>query len=341
MLFRRPQTATFSISGTAGVNDGGRLIFGDSMVDPTPDYSIEFDNNGVTSSYADITVEMTGTDTQMWAALASAIEQTYYSTNVTFVDNSDGTATFTMTSSLGGAAYNDRLYTTIFGLGTYIAITDRGSGGTDTYVREGLQSANIVVPRITSSVTDMVFTTRFSAPGGIEVQSYGFLDAYAHEYSVHNNLNYRNLTVRGSGSGESGTIRLDDHLGNRHGLKTHLRRHSGRFGSDSVYGSVPEATYVTSPSFFKQQRNENRRPSDTSTVLSPVLVTRHDNMYINSPIPRSDFQYKWVTSSLGDNYSITSGKQRMYGYAHRSGIMSSSAVIDGDSGFVPAITFLQ
>jgi hypothetical protein len=62
-------------------------------------------------------------------------------------------------------------------------------------------------------------------------------------------------------------------------------------------------------------------------------------MYINSPIPRSDFQYKWVTSSLGDNYSITSGKQRMYGYAHRSGIMSSSAVIDGDSGFVPAITF--
>ena len=62
-------------------------------------------------------------------------------------------------------------------------------------------------------------------------------------------------------------------------------------------------------------------------------------MYVNSAIPRSDFQYKWVTSSIGDNYSITSGKQRMYGYAHPSGIMSSSAVIDGDSGFVPAITF--
>ena len=73
--------------------------------------------------------------------------------------------------------------------------------------------------------------------------------------------------------------------------------------------------------------------------LSPDLVKRHDNMYINSPIPRSDFQYKWVTSSLGDSYSITSGKQRMYGYAHPSGIMSSSVVIDGDSGFVPAITF--
>jgi hypothetical protein len=68
-------------------------------------------------------------------------------------------------------------------------------------------------------------------------------------------------------------------------------------------------------------------------------VKRHDNMYISTPIPRSDFQYTWVTSSLGSNYNITSGKQRMYGYAHPTGILSSSVVIDGDSGFVPAITF--
>ena len=34
-----------------------------------------------------------------------------------------------------------------------------------------------------------IITSRFSAPGGIEVQSYGYLDAYAREYSVHNNLN--------------------------------------------------------------------------------------------------------------------------------------------------------
>lgn len=323
-------SASFNISGTAGVNDGARLFFGESLLYTEADYVIEFDNDSSTT-VGSIVVEMTGTDTQMWNALASAIEQTYYSTGVGYVDNGDGTATFSLTSSIYGPEYNDRVRKLIMPP-NYLQITNAGSGGREEFI-------DSIVTRITSSVTDMVFTTRFSAPGGIEAQSYGYLDAYAHEYSVHNNLNYRNLTVRGSGSGESGTIRVNDQLGNRHGLKTHLRRHSGKFGSDSVYGSIPEATYVTTPSFFKQQRNENRRPSDTSTVLSPVLVTRHDNMHINSPIPRSDFQYKWVTSSIGSNYSITSGKQRMYGYAHPTGIMSSSAVIDGDSGFVPAITF--
>ena len=108
---------------------------------------------------------------------------------------------------------------------------------------------------------------------------------------------------------------------------------------DRLPPSIDSSSYDTQPSFHKQQRNENRRPSDLSMIPFPVLITRHDNAYVNSPIPRSDFQYNWVTSSLGSNYSITSGKQRMYGYAHPSGIMSSSAVVDGDSGFVPAITF--
>jgi len=42
---------------------------------------------------------------------------------------------------------------------------------------------------------------------------------------------------------------------------------------------------------------------------------------------------------LNNNYSVTSGKQRIYGYAPREGFLSSSVIIDGDSGFVPAITF--
>jgi len=190
--------------------------------------------------------------------------------------------------------------------------------------------------------------------------TYGYLDAYSQEYSVYNDLNYRNLSVRGisvrvsasadgsdfynfGGSGEKYTIRANDHRNNRDGLKSLLSRHSGKFGIDVRYaselGSDPLSQANPDPSFHKLQRNENRRPSDTATIAVPVLITRHDNMYISSPIPRSDFQYKWVTSSLGSNYSITSGKQRMYGYAHPTGILSSSVTIDGDSGFVPAITF--
>jgi hypothetical protein len=62
-------------------------------------------------------------------------------------------------------------------------------------------------------------------------------------------------------------------------------------------------------------------------------------MSITSPIPRSDFQYTWITGTLANDYSFGSGKQRMFGYAPRDGILSSSVIIDGDSGFVPAITF--
>lgn len=191
----------------------------------------------------------------------------------------------------------------------------------------------------TGSVQKSVISTRFSAPGSIETMTYGFLDAYNQELSAYNALPYRNLLVRGSGSGESGTIRLNDHLGNRHGLITHLSRHSGKFGADSVYGSVTSGDYVTKPSFHKIHRNTARKIVSDSTLANPTFNLDHDNFFISSTIPRSDFQYSWITSSLGDNYSITSGKQRMFGYAPRDGIISSSYEVHGDSGYVAAITF--
>ena len=193
--------------------------------------------------------------------------------------------------------------------------------------------------KTTGSVQKSVISTRFSAPGGIETMTYGFLDAYNQEKSVYNALSYRNLLLRKSGSGEDGTIRLDDHLGKRHGLITHLSRHSGKFGADSVYGSVTSGDYVTIPSYHKIPRNTARKPASDSSLETPTFNMDHDNFFVRSTLPRSDFQYTWITSSLGDNYSITSGKQRMFGYAPRDGILSSSYEVDGDSGFVPAITF--
>lgn len=236
-------------------------------------------------------------------------------------------------------------------------INETSTNGSLAYIETGYLNTTTIA---TESVTRTVISSRFSAPGSIDTLTYGFLDAYSQEYSVYNSLNYRNLSVRGAavrvsssadstdfynfgGSGESGTIRVDDHRGERDSHKALLSRHSGKFGIDPRYaselGSDPLEQANPDPSFHKQQRNENRRPSDTSTISSPVLIVRHDNMLVSSPIPRSDFQYKWVTCSVGSNYSITSGKQRMYGYAHPTGILSSSVTIDGDSGFVPAITF--
>ena len=125
----------------------------------------------------------------------------------------------------------------------------------------------------------------------------------------------------------------------REGLQTLLRRHCGQFGADSQHANPVAESYVVVPNFHKIQRNGRKIPTDASTVLSPVLENNFDNSFVNSPIPQSDFQYGWVTSSLGSNYSVTSGKQRIYGYSPRDGILSSSVIIEGDSGFVPAINF--
>jgi hypothetical protein len=424
---------------------------------------------------------------------------------------------------------------------------------------------DVVNTIVTSSVTNTVISSRFSAPGGIEIQSPAYLDVYSREYSVHNALPFRNLTVRGNSSGEAGTIRLNDHLGNRDGLRTHLSRHSGRFGRDSVYGDIvatsfpksdshvlvdnetilwfnligsqngtgqsthsawvkvnnldashyifdygddkfsayvntsgrvvintegwtitdrsyftsttpitagqfhhvaivfntassPQPTFYVdgvatgtskigtdaaglfqptdgltigaknkgasnsidgsidefavwgtefssiqikniyeagrgsalntigvnpynnlelwysmgdeddsvyqlydksgngrhsfrakninfevsddaSPSLIKQHRNRSIRPTDQGSLLVPVLKNSYDNGFVTSLIPRTEYQYSWIKDSLGSNYSVIQGKQRVYGYTPADGILSSSVSIDGESGFVPAINF--
>ena len=72
---------------------------------------------------------------------------------------------------------------------------------------------------------------------------------------------------------------------------------------------------------------------------TPSFKNTYDNGFVISPLPRSDYQYKWIDSTLRDSYSVMSGKQRVFGYAPRDGIVSSSVVIDNNSGFVEAIVF--
>jgi hypothetical protein len=178
--------------------------------------------------------------------------------------------------------------------------------------------------------TDSIIATRFSAPGSFETMSEVFLDIPAKEYSAYNAMPFRNLTVRGSGSGEDGTIRLNDHLGERFGLQTHLRRHCGQFGSAtgvSIAGSgVRTNPYVTIPSFHKIQRNTAKRY--VSGAAGAVIDSVFNNGFFQSCIPQSDFQYSWVTGSIGEDLT-----QRILGFAPAGGFVSSS------SGFVDAIVF--
>ena len=64
-----------------------------------------------------------------------------------------------------------------------------------------------------------------------------------------------------------------------------------------------------------------------------ITKSRKDNFYVQSAIPQSDYNYSWVTSSLGSNYDIRSGRQKVFGYWPKNGILSSSA------GFDSAIVF--
>jgi hypothetical protein len=124
------------------------------------------------------------------------------------------------------------------------------------------------LPRRDLTGSDSVIVSRFSAPGGPEINSRGYLDIAAEEYSVHNALPFRNLTVRSSGSGEDGTIRMSvdgspTHtlLRDREGLRTRLTRHCGLYGLDSHHGSTSwrEDSTDEVASFHKVNRNPIKR----------------------------------------------------------------------------------
>ena len=126
-----------------------------------------------------------------------------------------------------------------------------------------------------------VFVEKFSAPGGPEVMSRGFLDVVAEEFSVYNSLNNRNLSVRQP-------------------LQTLLTRHAGTGGYDS---SLKEP----SASYHKVHRNRRAKivfSSSGHIVGSKFAGTAssYDNWYVSRVIPRSDLQYAWITASV---HSIT------------------------------------
>ena len=68
---------------------------------------------------------------------------------------------------------------------------------------------------------------------------------------------------------------------------------------------------------------------------SIITGSNYDNAFINSPIPRSEFQYSWINSAISGAAGTATGAptQTIVGYAPRDGIVSSSV------GFVEAIVF--
>ena len=126
-----------------------------------------------------------------------------------------------------------------------------------------------------------IIVEKFSAPGGPEVMSRGFLDPVAEEFSVYNNLNNRNLVVRQP-------------------LQAVLTRHMGKFGYDSLIGNPFAATPVLSASYHKIPRNAAYKIVYSGALGTDRIGTAssYDNWYVQRPIPRSDLQYQWITASI-------------------------------------------
>ena len=125
--------------------------------------------------------------------------------------------------------------------------------------------------------------TRFSAPGGPEIQTTSYLDAQSQTYSVYNALPYRNLTVLGRSSGEDGsksgrveTIRSAIHVQSgtlpsqnfpyggsspldRRGLRTLRQQRMGKSGTDheNSLSVVESADYPTIGSYHNTPANRS------------------------------------------------------------------------------------
>ena len=193
---------------------------------------------------------------------------------------------------------------------------------------------------------ETVIVNRFNAPGGYDVSSRGYMDPAHEEKSVYNALPFRNRNVidyghSGSVQGDpsiSGTVHVIDQLsksapppatpraGRARGLNQRWALYSGQFGFDPAFGSASAATYVTVPSWNKVNRNTRRRieESDVPLLAGPgpwswtanklhTTGSVYDNAWVSHPIPRSDKQYLWITSSLSGNTVGQIGKSHGYG----------------------------
>jgi hypothetical protein len=199
---------------------------------------------------------------------------------------------------------------------------------------------NIIETQDRSTGSAHVIRTRFSAPGGPEVNSSGYLDIATQQYSVHNSMNYRNLTVRASGSGEIGTMRVNSHSDHREGLRTLRTRHQGKFGIDSQWGAVSSTDYVAEASWHKQHRNAGKVAYNIEDEWGDTVVevrNRYDNDHYHRPLPASDFQYSWINSAIsGSNWE---NNQIILTYAPRNGLISSSVGITEAIIFPSASSF--
>ncbi len=179
---------------------------------------------------------------------------------------------------------------------------------------DGIADREILHP----SSSNHMMITRFSSPGGPDT-SHGSLDVATSQFSVYNALPFRNLLVRAP-------------------LRTLLSASTSQFGFRPGV-TATSADYSGVANFHKVNRNtlnqikySNAFTDDAGTVATASVS---DNAFITHPIPQSDLQYAWLTSSYESTPvgGTRASGRTMLGYAPRDFEVSTSA------GYTNAIAF--
>lgn len=109
-----------------------------------------------------------------------------------------------------------------------------------------------------------------------------------------------------------------------------------QLGNEVEFDSFDIGTSVTDGLSFDATIGSTSLAIDENIFISEGVEsteTKNNNFYVQSTLPQSDYNYSWVDSSLGDNYSVRSGTQKVFGYWPKNGMHSSSV------GYDSAITF--
>jgi hypothetical protein len=202
--------------------------------------------------------------------------------------------------------------------------------------RRGPGMARSLIDLTGSATNQTIFADRFSAPGGYEVMSRGFLDPETETYSVYNAMPWRNATVRKELDAKSSAFSAQfgfqgrKHLtGNISALVDGIDEYGGYWTSATDLATAmtlpegppyfPGQGTVGRASFHKVHRNPTYR-MESSTVTGSAF----DNFFVSHPIPTSDRQYAWITASLNTH---ALGASAPLGYAQWNGTTSSAEAI--------------
>ena len=173
-----------------------------------------------------------------------------------------------------------------------------------------LGGREFTLPDRTAYNSEHVFVEHFSSPGEQKTISRGYLDREAEEYSVYNDLNYRNSLVRNR-------LNIDEST------------HAGQFGVH------PTASAYAN--YHKINRNTSRRIEEDGSAF--ITASVYDNAFVQRPIPQSELQYAWITSSAipelcpigyASEFYVPSGSTSVPGFDLV--FISASSDIEGISG---------